>query len=79
MSRVRGVCDDVTCMMMMLCSYYRHIGVRFNKTMSLLGFDTLFKPIIIAYLLVYVNIVILKPRFSLRSICITKNIRLLHC
>ncbi len=32
--------------------------------MSLLGFDTLFKPII-AYLLVYVNIVILKPRFHL--------------
>ncbi len=33
--------------------------------MSLLGFDTLFKPIIIAYLLVYVNIVILKPHFHL--------------
>ncbi len=28
-------------------------------------FDTLFKPIIFAYLLVYVNIVILKPRFHL--------------
>ncbi len=41
-----------------------HIGVWFNKTMSLLGFDTLFKPIIIAYLLVYVNIVILKPHFT---------------
>ncbi len=50
----------------------------FNKTISLLGFDTLFKPIIIAYLLVYVNIVI-KASFSLRSICITKNIRLLNC
>ncbi len=51
----------------------------FNKTMSLLGFDTLFKPIISVYLLVYVNIVILKPRFHLCLIVLLNNIRLLNC
>ncbi len=67
---------------------YLYIGILhcfliilFNKTMQLLGFDTLFEQIMIAWLIVslYINIVILKFIFNIGLFLLLKSIRLLNC
>ncbi len=57
------------------------LTILFNKTMQLLGFDTLFEQIRIAWLIVslYINIVILKFIFNIGLFLLLKSIRLLNC